>query len=66
MLPLLILALGLAPAQAADTWTDPLPGVRHLRRTASGPIVLNALVIDLCAKGVSLRATDEDEKRRTV
>ncbi len=58
--------LFLASALAADTWSDPLPGVRLLYRTASGPQRIHALVIDTCAAGIRFRATDSDERRRTT
>lgn len=51
---------------ASDTWSDPLPGVRLLRRTTSDPLRIYALEVDLCERGVSLRATDVDERERTV
>jgi len=54
-----------APALAADTWTDPFPGVRRLRRVTSNQHV-NVLVVDLCAPGVSVRATKSNERQRTV
>lgn len=54
------------PALAQDRWTDPYPGVRHLARRASGPRQIDALVIDLCAAGISLRATTEAESAQTV
>src|SRR5690554_6915589 len=64
------LALGLltasSSAQAADTWTSPFPGVRHLFRTTSTPLRINVLVIDTCAPGISFRATKSSEKRRTT
>src|SRR5690606_37545379 len=50
---------------AADTWTDPFPGVRRLRRVTSNQHV-NVLVVDLCAPGVSVRATKSNERQRTV
>ncbi len=61
-------ALILAPARhvrADDTWSTPYHGVSHLhRRTANQNI--NALLIDLCAAGVSVRATAWDERGRTA
>ena len=52
-------------ARAQDTWSDPFPGVRRLaRRTPSQNI--NVLVVDLCAAGVSVRATGAGEKGRVV
>ncbi len=64
---LVMLCLGLGrPASAGDTWTTPYTGVRHLYRTTSTPWRIHALEVNLCARGVSLRATGEDEKwRRT-
>lgn len=54
-----------ASAGAADAWTDPLPGVRRLHRTGGSQNV-NVLVVDLCAAGVSVRATAKGERGRTV
>ena len=59
----LILAL---PAGATDTWSDPHPGVRYLHRTSSEPNQIHALEVDLCARGVQLRATREDERQQTL
>jgi hypothetical protein len=64
----LALALVLASsgvASAADTWTDPFPGVRRLERVTSNQHV-NVLVVDLCAPGVRVRATATGERKRTV
>jgi hypothetical protein len=64
---LLFFALGGSKdALATDTWSDPFPGVRRLHRTDSGPREIFALVVDLCERGVSVRATAESERRRTV
>ena len=62
-----VLALAFAPtvAHAADTWSDPSPGIRRLHRTLSNQN-LNVLVVDLCAPGVSVRATASGERQRTV
>ncbi|MFH1437672.1 MAG: hypothetical protein ABIJ56_18340, partial [Pseudomonadota bacterium] len=61
-------ALILAPAghvRADDAWSTPYTGVLHLhRRTANQNI--NALLVDLCAAGVSIRATAWDERGRTA
>jgi hypothetical protein len=55
-------AVTVAPlSRAADTWTDPFPGVKRLHRKTSNQNA-NALVVDLCAPGVSLRATASGEK----
>ncbi|HUH04758.1 MAG TPA: phosphodiester glycosidase family protein [Kofleriaceae bacterium] len=59
----LVLATG--SAHAADTWSDPFPGVRRLDRTTSNQNI-EALVIDLCAPGVGVRATAYDQRGRTV
>jgi hypothetical protein len=59
---------GLAPAigSAQDRWSTPYPGVRQLVRRASGPRDVWVQEVDLCAAGVSLRATRESERRATV
>lgn len=61
-----LLALVLAPslAMAQDSWTDPFTGVRRLHRRTSNQDV-QVLVVDLCAAGVSVRATGSGERRRT-
>ncbi|HOX45988.1 MAG TPA: phosphodiester glycosidase family protein [Myxococcota bacterium] len=63
----LLVALGLAwPAAATDTWTTPYTGVRHLYRTTGTPWRIHALEVNLCARGVEVRATKGGEKwRRT-
>ncbi|HEY3450462.1 MAG TPA: phosphodiester glycosidase family protein [Myxococcales bacterium] len=71
VIPLLALAaaalllLPAAPARAADTWTTPEPGLRHLHRTASGPVEYDALFVDLCDPSLDLRATKSAERQRT-
>jgi MYXO-CTERM domain-containing protein len=72
MLPIRLLfacsvALALAPvtAHAQDTWSDPHPGMRRLHRTTTNQNV-NVLVVDLCAAGISVRATKSTERQRTV
>lgn len=52
-------------ASAADTWSDPFPGVRRLHRV-TGNQDINALVVDLCAAGVSARATAHGERGKRV
>ena len=54
------------PAHATDTWSDPFPGVRHLHRQTSTPWNIHALLVDLCAPGVSVRATAPSERGQTV
>ncbi|MBX3130192.1 MAG: hypothetical protein KF718_25970 [Polyangiaceae bacterium] len=53
-------------ALAADTWSTPHPGTRHLYRTTATPGRIRALEVDLCAAGVSLRATASGERQRTT
>ncbi len=60
-----LVALAPSPADAADAWSDPYPGVRRLHRTLTNQN-LNVLVVDLCAPGVSVRATASGERQRTV
>lgn len=58
-LTLLFLA---APARAADDWTTPFPGVRHLHRYGPANVNIHAAVVDLCTPGVSVRTTAFDER----
>lgn len=51
-------------AGATDTWTTPYPGVRQLTRVNAGERVV-ALAVDLCARGVAVRATKSTEAMRT-
>ena len=51
--------------RARDRWSNPHPGVRRLLRTTGTPNRIHALLVDLCAPGVSVRATMESEKQRT-
>ncbi len=60
-----VLVVAPSPATAADAWSDPFPGVRRLHRTGANQN-LNVLVVDLCAPGVSVRATATGERQRTV
>jgi hypothetical protein len=50
---------------AEDRWTTPHPGVQYLDRSTDTPWEIRAVVVDLCAPGVRLRATRSDERRRT-
>lgn len=63
LLGIVLMAALAAPAAAADSWSDPFPGVRRLHRV-TGSQNVNALVVDLCAPGVSLRATASGERGR--
>jgi hypothetical protein len=65
-IPLLVTALIARTAAASDSWSTPYPGVRHLYRTTGTPWRIHALVVDLCAAGISLRATASSERKRTV
>jgi len=61
-----LIALAMSPSdlRAQDSWSDPFPGVRRLHRRTSNQDV-QVLVVDLCASGVSVRATGGGERRRT-
>lgn len=52
---LLIAVVICSPAKAIDTWTDLMPGVRHLHRTTNTPWNIHVLVIDLTNPRVKLR-----------
>lgn len=51
---------------AADVWTEPNPGVRHLQRSGPGPAEYHVLVIDLTVPGVAIRCTPPAERWRTT
>jgi Phosphodiester glycosidase/FG-GAP-like repeat len=61
LLPLLSIGL----AFGGDSWSTPHTGVRLLHRTTSTPLEVWAAEVDLCERGVELRATAEDERQRT-
>lgn len=61
----LVLISASSATLAADTWTNPFPGVRRLHRSGNGQN-LNAAVVELCTAGVSLRTTASGERRQTV
>jgi MYXO-CTERM domain-containing protein len=54
-----------AVAAADDTWSTPFPGVRRLVRVTPSQRI-GALLVDLCAPGVSVRVTAPSERTRTV
>ncbi|MEB2314171.1 MAG: FG-GAP-like repeat-containing protein [Sorangiineae bacterium] len=60
------LMLSVSLARAGDTWTTPYPGLRYLERTTSYPRHIVAAQIDLCAAGVSVRATASSERTRST
>ena len=62
---LLALALAPGPAGAADTWTDPYPGVRHLHRTTGTPWDYHVVLVDLGRPELRMIATRPGD-RRTV
>jgi MYXO-CTERM domain-containing protein len=62
---LVLAALSATPVSAQDTWTDPFAGIRRLHRRTSNQDI-QVLVVDLCAAGVSVRATADGERRRVV
>lgn len=50
-----------------DSWSEPNPGVRYLRRTYDSPRVeVHALVVDLAREGVRVIATPQRERWGTV
>jgi MYXO-CTERM domain-containing protein len=56
-----------AAALAADTWTTPFTGVRHLHRTVASPLWhLNVLEVDLTVSGVHLGSTTSAQRKRTA
>jgi uncharacterized protein (TIGR03382 family) len=65
LLALAMVSLAPVPGFAQDTWSDPFSGVRRLHRRTSNQDV-QVLVVDLCAAGISVRATADGERRRTV
>ncbi|MBN2358658.1 MAG: phosphodiester glycosidase family protein [Deltaproteobacteria bacterium] len=66
LLASLIAALPDREARAGDTWSDPYTGIRRLYRTTSKPWRIHVLKVNLCARGVSVRATASGEKWRTA
>src|SRR5688572_19023873 len=66
MLTVLLLCSTPTTAFAADAWSEPRPGMRLLVRSTPEPWQIRALVVDLCAPGVSLRVTQSGERQRTV
>lgn len=52
---------GLTPADAADTWTDIIPGVRHLHRVTSTPWNIHVLVVDVTNPHVRVGALIKNE-----
>lgn len=53
-------------AQARGQWTEPLPGVRYMQTTTRQPLRVHAVQVDLCASGISARATAPGEGPSTV
>ena len=49
-------------ADAADSWSDPYPGIRYLARTTSEPNRIHALFVDRCATGIAPRVTRSDDR----
>ncbi len=60
------LLLTFTPDATAQQWEDAYPGVRYLAETRPGPVEVRAVEVDLCASGVSLRATSESENWQTA
>lgn len=53
-------------ARADDVWTNIHPGIDHLHRTAPGPQVVHAVVIDVSRPEIWLRATRDGERGQTT
>ena len=54
------------PAIAAEIWSTPFNGVRHLKRVTSGPPQsIHVLTIDLDAEGILLTSTSSSQRART-
>jgi len=61
------LAALLVPPSASAQWSGtPWSGVRYLQRTDPGPVRVRAMEVDLCAAGMTIRATRPAEANRTV
>ncbi|MBX7098225.1 MAG: phosphodiester glycosidase family protein [Myxococcaceae bacterium] len=60
------LVLVACAAGAADTTTRPFPGVTWLHHTTTAPLDVHLVTVDLCAAGVSTRATTSAERGKTV
>lgn len=54
------------PARGDDTWTNVHPGIDHLVRTAPGPHVIHAVVVDVSRPEIWLRATRDGERGQTT
>ncbi len=52
--------------QASDDWNELMPGVRYMMRTTMRPLRAHAVLVDLCARGVSARPTAPGEGPATV
>lgn len=53
-------------AHAADTWTQPYPGVDHLARSTPAPNEIHVVVVDLNSPAVRVRATKPADRGATV
>jgi MYXO-CTERM domain-containing protein len=63
LLTILLAGLLATPvALAQDQWREPFEGVRYLQRATSEPNRIHALVVDLCAVGISPRVTKAEDK----
>ena len=62
---LLLLTL-VGSAQAADTVTNPYPGVRHTYRTTSTPNRIHVVTVDLGRATLRVRATRSEDRAQTA
>lgn len=65
---LIVLFPALASAQSTvDTWSEPNPGLRYLRRTStSPPLSIHAVIADTRHPGVRVAATPREQRWSTV
>jgi hypothetical protein len=66
---LVLLICAARPAAAAPTlkWTDPYPGIRHLRyHDPAVPLTIHVVTVDITSQEIHLRATPSSERGRTV
>lgn len=62
----LLLLLASSSASADDRWSSPYAGVTVLERRAPGPLEVRAVLVDLCAPGIRVRATRPSERGLTT
>ena len=53
-------------ARAEDVWNTPYAGVMHLDRTTGTPWSIHAVLVDLCAPGIRVRASSDEERAQVT